>query len=148
MIGLRSPAAPIVISSQRGELVQVQDVDASVSCWIFQKWLQQHATGSPFCACLCCGVMSWVFTNCAQFRLCGCVHACTYRSLRRFFSSICTIFEIMFQFFFRKWCLASMNSVLSWLRCIVSPLVFVCHCKTLERIITCALFLSAFFLLR
>ena len=34
----RSPAAQIVHSFQRGELVQVQDVDAMVSCWILQLY--------------------------------------------------------------------------------------------------------------
>ena len=56
LIGLRSPAAPIVISFERGELIQVQHVDASVSCWILQLQFEQHTTGSQICACLCCGV--------------------------------------------------------------------------------------------
>ena len=36
LLNQRSPAEPIAISFERGKFVQVQDVDALVSCWILQ----------------------------------------------------------------------------------------------------------------
>ena len=91
LIGLRSPAAPIVISFERGELIQVQHVDASESCWNLQLQFEQHTTGSQICACLSCGVMLIVcrgpLSAWSQTFAVSCVRP-----------SICTIFEIILQF--------------------------------------------------
>ena len=90
-IGLRFPAAPIVISFERGELIQVQHVDASVSCGVLQRWFMQHTTGSQICACLCCGVMLSVcrgpLSAWSQLFTVSCVRLST-----------CTVFEIILQF--------------------------------------------------
>ena len=56
LLGLRSPPAPIDDPFERGELVQVQDVDALVSCGV-----NEVPNGSPNCTCLCCGITLSVF---------------------------------------------------------------------------------------
>ena len=59
-------AAQIDISFERGELVQVQDVNSLMSCWILQLSLEQHSTGSSislaFAAASFCG--------CSEFLVC------------------------------------------------------------------------------
>ena len=59
LLGQRSPAAPIDNSFHRGDLVQVQDVDALLSCGILQLQFEQHSTGSQitlaFAAASFCG---------------------------------------------------------------------------------------------
>ena len=58
LLGQRSPAAQIDNSVERGEHVQVQDVDALVSCWILPLLFDQPSTGSqiglPFAAASFC----------------------------------------------------------------------------------------------
>ena len=46
MLGWRSPAASNDKPCERGELVQVQDVDALVWRWTHQVWFEQSTTGS------------------------------------------------------------------------------------------------------
>ena len=46
LLGLRTPAAPIDKSFERGGRDKVQDVDALVSYWILQLQFEQHNTGS------------------------------------------------------------------------------------------------------
>ena len=57
LLGWRTPAAWSHIPCERGERVQVQDVDAWVSCCIIQLQFEQHTTGFQKCACLCCSVI-------------------------------------------------------------------------------------------
>ena len=46
LLGQRSLAALLDDSFERGELVQVQDIEALVSYWILQLQFEQHTTGS------------------------------------------------------------------------------------------------------
>ena len=136
--GQRSPAASNDESCEHGELVQVQDVDALVPCWILQLWFEQHTTGSQialaFAAASCCGfseVHLRLCPDCPWFLTCGCFLACTYDSLR-LYSTYLHNLRIFSSVLFRND--ASRLGVLYLL---------ICHCKPLKRIITCAIVLSA-----
>ena len=104
-LGWRSPAAWSHFSCERGELVQVQNVDAWRSCWILWLWSEQSATdcrsAPTFAAVLFCGfsmIQLRVRPNFPWFSYVRLSLACIYGSLRLFQNSSTTC-EIVLLFF-------------------------------------------------
>ena len=71
--------------------------------------------------------------NLSWFRTCDCGRACTLRLHSIHLHSL----EISLQCFSEVMLLV-LYSLLYRLRCLVRPLVLICHCKPHKRIITCA----------
>ena len=84
LLGWRSPAAWSRVPCEGEECVQVQNVDAWVSCWILRLWSGHCATDSRVARVFVVGVILWIFcgrsaqpANCFlcafQVTLCGLV---------------------------------------------------------------------------
>ena len=90
LLGKRSPAAWRCNPCEGGMLVQDQNVDAWVSCWILWLWSEQCTTGfriAPAFAAASFGGFSVVRlqldpNNLPSFHPCGCLPACAYGNLR------------------------------------------------------------------
>ena len=90
LIGLRSPAASRCNPCEGGMLVQDQNVDEWVSCWILWLWSEQCTIGfriAPAFAAASFGGFSVARlqldpNNLPSFHPCGCFPACTYGNLR------------------------------------------------------------------
>ena len=99
--GWQSPAASSDNPHERGELVQVQDVDTWVSCWILQLWSEQSTTdfriAPAFATASSCGPLATL----SQLSFVSNVRLFSRVYLGWSVSSICTTLE-----FFR------------WLRCL------------------------------